>query len=606
MGIRKKLCCLFSAILALSICMPSGAVEAFADQGTSDDSATAATSDGSELAGSTSVDSTASTATTGNAADVASSSTSDSAAETTSDSSGSADDASVASTAESVTDSDSVDAVATSDSDSTITSADETATPTLRQALAASAAAPASVTAYGSGSGSEVEADITSVSIQKPLGTPVDEVSTGSSFYLVIGWKVTNTSQILNEGDYFDITLPDTLRFSASFTDYEFDITDSSGTVVGTAYVTPGTDNVGGTVRVIFKDAINGKYSVAGTLNIQAVVNSTGIDGDTTINITVSTTSSSVSTDLGVGVAPIGTDERVGKWGVRSDTNSGQVYWYVRINYAGDNLDNAKITDSLTGGDGTEQYVTDSFTLRRVTFASNGNVETLETITDLSSMLTFGEDRQSFTLDLSDMLSEGDQYVLTYRTTYTSGTLSNNVKLYSGSDTVIDSTTSSFTWQSATGNADGTLANRIEIIKVDAEDNSKTLAGATFLVTAEDGSTFTLTTGEDGTVISDLLTAGTYTVVETEAPAGYELDDTVYTLEVSSSGGAVLTVEDSPVKTSDSVEEDEAGSSVTPSKGDLPKTGDKGTPASSLAAIALATLGTALVLRRRAAGRSDR
>ena len=400
-----------------------------------------------------------------------------------------------------------------------------------------------------SSSGSEVAATITGVSIERN-GNTVDEVSEGSAFYLVIDWAVANSSQILNEGDYFDITLPDTLLFPASFTDYEFDITDSSGTVVGTAYVTPGTDNVGGTVRIIFNSNIDGRYSVTGTLRIQAVANSSEIDETTEINIAVSTSTSSGSTDLKVDVTPLDDDELLGKWGVRSDTYSGQVYWYVRINYAGDTLTNATISDSLTGGDGTEHYVTDSFTLRRVTFASNGNVTTVRTFTseELNSMLTFGEDLRSFTLDLSNMTGNY-QYVLTYRTTYTSGTtLSNNVNMKS--DGANDSTSSSYTAQSASGSADGTLANRIKITKVDANDTTTTLANATFLVTAEDGSTFTLTTGDDGTVTSDLLTAGTYTVVETSAPTGYELDDTVYTLEVSSSGGAVLTVEDTPITTS--------------------------------------------------------
>ena len=402
-------------------------------------------------------------------------------------------------------------------------------------------------------------AKITGISIERPLGTPIEEVGQGTPFYLVIDWEVSDSSQILYSGDYFDITLPDTLLFPASYTDYEFDITDSDGSVVGTAYVTPGEGNVGGTVRVVFNSNIDGKYSVAGSLNIQAIANTTTIGDDSKIDITVSTTSSSESTDLTVDVTTLDDDELLGKWGVRSDTYSGQVYWYVRINYAQGNLVNATISDSLTGGDGTEQYITDSFTLRRVSFTNTGTVTTLETI-DLTDILTFSDDLRSFTIDLSSMPG-AYQYVLTYRTTYTSDTtLSNNVNLKSDSTNATKS--SSYTAQSASGSADGTLANKIKITKVDANDTTTTLANATFLVTAPNGSTFELTTGDDGTVTSGLLTEGTYTVKETSAPVGYELNDTVYTLEVTSSGGALLTVKDTPITKSVSVYKQWLGDSL--------------------------------------------
>ncbi|MGI6217382.1 MAG: Cna B-type domain-containing protein [Coriobacteriales bacterium] len=598
----RKLCSLMSVVLLVGILMPAGALEAVADQGDGSGSAIETTANSSSLVEGASVESTASddanadsssslvtasgtdsatssstdnnasdesasssgtgssdsassdsagstssddTVTYSGSTDSASSGSTDSATDTTSDSSDQAIDASADNTASD----DSASAVSSSTSStSNSTGSDDTTSSTNTFSLQEVVLTAAS-TITVSDTGSEVDATITGVSIERN-GSEVGEVSKGSAFYLVIDWEVTNSSQILNEGDYFDITLPDTLLFPASYTDYEFDITDSDGNVVGTAYVTPGTDNVGGTVRIVFNSNINGKYSVAGSINIQAIANSSGIDEDTTIDITVSTSTSSGSTDLIIDVTTLDDDELLGKWAVRSDNYDGQVYWYVRINYAQANLVNATISDSLTGGDGTEQYVTDSFTLRRVTFANNGNVTTLETI-DLTDILTFSDDLRSFTIDLSSMPG-AYQYVLTYRTTYTSDTtLSNNVNL--DSDSADDSISSSYTWQNASGNADGTLSNVIEIVKVDAEDNTTTLAGAVFTVTAEDGSTFELTTGDDGTVTSDSLTQGTYTVVETTAPAGYELNDTEYTMEVTSSGAAILTVSDTPITTSVSV-----------------------------------------------------
>ena len=67
------------------------------------------------------------------------------------------------------------------------------------------------------------------------------------------------------------------------------------------------------------------------------------------------------------------------------------------------------------------------------------------------------------------------------------------------------------------------MANKIKLIKVDADDNSIVLKNAVFEVTKPDGSKFELTTAADGTVTSPALVAGTYKVKEKTAPAGYEL-----------------------------------------------------------------------------------
>ena len=62
-----------------------------------------------------------------------------------------------------------------------------------------------------------------------------------------------------------------------------------------------------------------------------------------------------------------------------------------------------------------------------------------------------------------------------------------------------------------------------------------------------------MTTGADGTVTSESLVQGTYKVKEKTAPTGYELNDTEYTLQVTSTGGALQTITDKPIKTNISV-----------------------------------------------------
>lgn len=109
-----------------------------------------------------------------------------------------------------------------------------------------------------------------------------------------------------------------------------------------------------------------------------------------------------------------------------------------------------------------------------------------------------------------------------YKSTYTQGTkLKNFANLAADGQTV----TSVSTYESAIsgGTAAGELANRIKLIKVDADDNTVTLPGATFDVIQP-----------DGTVTSGILTQGTYTVREKVAPTGYQLDPTPYTMVVQS------------------------------------------------------------------------
>jgi hypothetical protein len=66
----------------------------------------------------------------------------------------------------------------------------------------------------------------------------------------------------------------------------------------------------------------------------------------------------------------------------------------------------------------------------------------------------------------------------------------------------------------------------IQVTKESTKTGNPPLAGAVFSVTGPGGFSKTLTTGADGTACVDGLTFGDYTVTETAAPAGYNLDDT--------------------------------------------------------------------------------
>ena len=162
-----------------------------------------------------------------------------------------------------------------------------------------------------------------------------------------------------------------------------------------------------------------------------------------------------------------------------------------------------------------------------------------------SGMLTFSADMSSFTLNLGNT---SDQYRLIYRSTYVPGTTLKN-KMRLDSDQKQKQVIASHKSADTGGTGSGDLASKIKIVKVD-EDGTTPLKGAVFTVTKPDGTTFELTTGADGTIVSDLLEQGTYKVKEKTAPQGYELGTDELTLEVTPTGGAIKKISNKPIKIS--------------------------------------------------------
>ncbi|MDY2794216.1 Cna B-type domain-containing protein [Peptostreptococcus porci] len=401
---------------------------------------------------------------------------------------------------------------------------------------------------FAEGTPQTVDATITDFRIEKPKGTEVDHLSKNDSFYLAMDWKVRDENAILHEGDYFDITLPDNMRFPPAYSQPDFDLTDSDGNVIATAHVTHGTENqAGGTIRVTFKDGINDNYNVHGTIYLGALFNKEKTVDNEVNTFEVSVNGETKSTQLTVDKIGLPSDHVLGKWGERV-TEGGQitnkVKWYATINYRKSDMKNCIISDSLSGD---TTYLQDTFRLRKVVYNDEGVVVSYGDDVDLTGKLSFAGDNKSFTINLGD--AGTDQYRLTYETTYTPGTeIRNNLRLqFDGED---KTTSSKFQSSQAGGTAGGDLANKIKITKVDADDNSIVLKDAVFTVTKPDGSTFELTTGNDGTVTSGSLTSGTYKVKEKTPPSGYKLNEEGYTLQVTSSGGALQTIKDEPIKTS--------------------------------------------------------
>ena len=396
------------------------------------------------------------------------------------------------------------------------------------------------------GNKKEVDATITNFRLESPKGKKATELNKHDAFYLAMDWKVDNEYEILKEGDYFDIKLPDNLSFPPAYSQGDFDLTDSNGNVIARAHLTRGADNVGGTIRVTFNNKINNKYNVRGTLYLGALFNKNIIKNNQENEFTVSVKRKTASTKVKVTKVATPPDQVLSKWGERV-TEGGkpinEVIWKANINYKKANLKDAEITDSLTG-DAT--YIQNSFKLEEVEYNDEGGVIKKIKEISLTGKLNFGADNKSFTIKLGNDGGQ-KQYRLTYKTTYIAGTeLKNNLKLkYEGKNEEVSFT---FKDQTAGGTAGGDLASKIKIIKVDAEDNNIVLADAVFEVTGPNGQKFELKTGADGTVVSGTLTQGTYKVKEKEAPKGYVLGKEEYTLNVTPAGGAIQKITNKRIK----------------------------------------------------------
>lgn len=370
-----------------------------------------------------------------------------------------------------------------------------------------------------------------------------NEIYHTSAFLLSMDWDASSYGINLHEGDYFDVTLPDTFKFPNDVTAQDFDLLDPNGNVVAKAHVTPGADENGGTVRATFTKTVENKYNVKGAMYLVAKFNTKKVVLNEKNTFTVQIGSTYKSGEVTV-VGPHEIEHEVlNKWAGKVDGKPNNAQWYVRINHMKSTLHNVVISDTLD--DPTQSYIPGSFELQKVVFNKYGDVSRVLETVNIDSKLTISGN--SFTLNLGDV--NGDQYHLTYQSTYTSGkTLKNKLMLTSDEETK----SYEFAYRSAEsgGTGDGDLANKIKLIKVEEGNENVKLANAVFTVTKPDGSTFELTTGADGTVTSGTLEQGTYKVKEKVAPTGYKLNDKEYTLTVTSSkDGAIQTVTDKPITT---------------------------------------------------------
>ena len=393
------------------------------------------------------------------------------------------------------------------------------------------------------GSEKEVDLEIQNIVI-KNGGNPVNSMQVGDEFRIEMNWKAKAKAATINAGDYFIVKLPDNILIKNDAGNLNFSLTAPDGSVMANAHVSPKAGG-GAEIKVTFTNYVNGRYNINGTLGMNANFNKDKVTVNQKNNFDIEAGGKTTPFQFKVDGGPTGNSNEVLHKYSFGAASINEAEWRVRINYKKANFPNAVVTDTLVGT--TEKFVKESFRLFRVNYTSDLNENNRVRI-DLSDKIVFSNNDQTFTINLGNI--NGEQYKLEYRTTYTPGTnLRNNVKLTSNNNKV-DEKFISFKKEAAGGTGVGILANKIKLVKVDAEDNTVVLANAVFEVTKPDGSKFELTTGIDGTVTSPALVAGTYKIKEKTAPAGYELSTEEFTLTVNSTTNVIQTVKDNPIKIS--------------------------------------------------------
>ena len=400
----------------------------------------------------------------------------------------------------------------------------------------------------------QVDTTITNFRFMNLSKTNVGDIYYSDNFYFNLDWAANTTGATLKAGDYFTIDLPDTVIYSTDSSPIDFPIydQDGSGAVIANAHITAGVN--GATAKVVFTNWVENRYNVNGNIQLSARFDLTRVPVNQSTSFTVSVNagkSNATSSSGSVNVAgpQVLTDESLNKFAWYDTENPHLANWEIRINHKKATLPNATIHDTIVGS--TERILKDTIRLSTVQMDQYGNdIAGTSTPVDLTGKLTMSDNDQTFTINVGNV--NGEQYRLTYQSTYTEGTnLNNKLTLTSVNQTYTFD--AHFTRASSGGSGSGDLANKIKLTKVDEDDNTITLANAVFTVTKPDGTTFDLTTAADGTVTSEALVQGTYKVKEKTAPSGYELNDTEYTLEVTSAGGALQTITDKPIKTDISV-----------------------------------------------------
>lgn len=373
----------------------------------------------------------------------------------------------------------------------------------------------------------------------------------GSSFFLNLTWNSTET---VHTGDYFDILVPESIDMSSDKLDRTFPIIDSvMGDVIGEGTLHPnGTE--GGKISVVFNEQANNRSNLSGNVYLWVPFNKNHIELNKKNTFTFTIKGNGIYNGYQMSAEttitrPSTDGEVIAKWGQGLPDEPNTVKWIIRVNKSGMDLHHVVLSDSLVTDNGWFLHPVDiskeRFKLQKVTYTENAGISNWGEVIDVTDKIQFAPDYKSWTLDLGDIGTQG--YMLFMKTAMTSGTLQKN-KIAISSDEVTKDVTAQYKLADVGGDTGVTTKGKLKIVKQDSETGAG-LAGAKFEIKdLDDNTTQTLVTGADGTAVTpNVVFEANYEVKEIEAPFGYKLNNTVYTIQTSVSKDNIVTVKDEPI-----------------------------------------------------------
>jgi len=373
----------------------------------------------------------------------------------------------------------------------------------------------------------------------------------GSSFFLNMTWNATET---VHTGDYFDILVPESIDMSSDKLDRTFPIIDSAtGDNIGEGTLHPnGTE--GGKISVVFNEQANNRSNLSGNVYLWVPFNKNHIELNKKNTFTFTIKGNGIYNGYQMSAEttitrPSTDGEVIAKWGQGLPDEPNTVKWIIRVNKSGMDLHHVVLSDSLVTDNGWFLHPVDiskeRFKLQKVTYTENAGISNWGEVIDVTDKIQFAPDYKSWTLDLGDIGTQG--YMLFMKTAMTSGTLQKN-KIAISSDEVTKDVTAQYKLADVGGDTGVTTKGKLQIVKQDSETGAG-LAGAKFEIKdLDDNTTQTLVTGADGTAVTpNVVFEANYEVKEIEAPLGYKLNSTVYTIQTSVSKDNIVTVKDEPI-----------------------------------------------------------
>ncbi|KGL39271.1 hypothetical protein BMT55_09605 [Listeria newyorkensis] len=383
---------------------------------------------------------------------------------------------------------------------------------------------------------------ITSVSLDKTT------VNFSEKFQVNYTWAIPDGT--VKAGDTMIVKMPAELKLEAGL---DFDLKDAQRNIVGRAQVNPTTNEI----TVTFTDYAESRTNVHGDMRVWVQLDRfTNIPGETT---TINFPTKNGEVRLGITVPDNGTvgppttevpANVLGKWGQVDANDPTLINWNVLINYDKLTIPNAVYTDTIAAG---HTFVRDSLVVYKGDTDGQGNPRPANKLSDTETAnMLKSHSAEGFQLELGSINQTVSVTYQTKMTNPTTGQVYRNEAKLTGTD-VSENKESEVKYFGGDGSGTGETPDptgSLELIKRDASNHANRLEGAEFRLTSNNGEAArTITTDAAGRVEVGNLPLGTYTLVETKAPTGFELDATPRTFEITADNHTTIqtiTIDNTP------------------------------------------------------------